>query len=61
MASKRRRKTKFEKMMITLTFTTIFCVFISVFFFKAQIFEDTVFAAYIFIIDSFRFYFKVTV
>ncbi len=37
MASKRRRKTKFEKMMITLTFTTIFCVFISVFFFKAQL------------------------
>lgn len=37
MARKRRRKTKFEKMMISLTCVTIFCVFVSVFFFKAQL------------------------
>ncbi len=37
MARKRRGKTKFEKMMITLTVTTAFCVFVSLFFFKAQL------------------------
>lgn len=35
--AKKRGKTKFEKMMLSLTFTTIFCVFISVFFFKAKL------------------------
>ena len=33
----RKRKTKFEKTMISLTLTTILCVFISVFFFKSQL------------------------
>lgn len=37
MAKTRKRKTRFEKTMITLTVTTIFCVFVSVFFFKAQL------------------------
>lgn len=37
MAKTRKRKTKFEKTMITLTVSTIFCVFVSVFFFKAQL------------------------
>ncbi len=37
MASKRRKKTRFEKIMITLTMSTVFCVFVSVFFFKAQL------------------------
>ena len=37
MARKRRRKTKFERSMISLTFTTAFCVFVSLFFFKAQL------------------------
>lgn len=37
MASKRKRKTKFEKTMISLTLSTIFCVFISVLFFKVQL------------------------
>lgn len=37
MASKKKRKTKFEKTMITLTLSTIFCVFISVLFFKVQL------------------------
>ena len=35
--AKRRRKTRLEKMMISLTITTIFCVFVSVFFFKAKL------------------------
>lgn len=33
----KKRKTKFEKTMITLTLTTIFCVFVSAFFFKVQL------------------------
>ena len=33
----RKRKTKFEKIMLTLTFTTAIFVFISVLFFKAQL------------------------
>ena len=37
MARKRRRKTKFERSMISLTFTTAFCVFVSLFFFKEQL------------------------
>lgn len=37
MAKQRRRKTKFERMMISLTVSTAFCVFISLFFFKAQL------------------------
>lgn len=37
MARQRRRKTKIEKMMISLTITTLCCVFVSVFFFKAQL------------------------
>ncbi len=37
MARQRKRKSKFEKTMITLTVTTVFCVFISLFFFKAQL------------------------
>ena len=37
MASKKKRKTKFEKTMISLTLSTIFCVFISVLFFKVQL------------------------
>ncbi len=37
MAKKRRRKTNFERTMITLTVTTSFCVFVSLFFFKAQL------------------------
>ena len=37
MARKRRRKTKFERSMISLTCTTAFCVFVSLFFFKAQL------------------------
>ena len=37
MAKQRTRKTKFEKMMITLTVTTVAFVFVSVFFFKAQL------------------------
>lgn len=37
MARTKKRKTKFEKTMISLTLTTIFCVFVSVFFFKAQL------------------------
>lgn len=37
MAKQRRRKTKFERTMITLTVTTAFCVFVSLFFFKAQL------------------------
>lgn len=37
MAKKKRGKTKFERMMISLTVVTAFCVFISVFFFKAQL------------------------
>ncbi len=37
MAKKRRKKTKFEKMMISLTITTVAFVFVSVFFFKAQL------------------------
>lgn len=37
MARQRKRKTKFEKMMIGLTVTTAFCVFVSLFFFKAQL------------------------
>ena len=35
--AKKRRKTKLEKMMISLTITTIFCVFVSIFFFKAKL------------------------
>lgn len=35
--AKKTRKTRFEKSMITLTVTTIFCVFVSVFFFKARL------------------------
>ena len=35
--AKQRRKTRLEKMMISLTITTIFCVFVSVFFFKAKL------------------------
>ena len=35
--AKKRRKTRLEKMMISLTITTIFCVFVSVFFFKAKL------------------------
>lgn len=35
--AKKVRKTKFEKSMITLTVTTICCVFISIFFFKARL------------------------
>ncbi len=37
MARQRRRKNKFEKSMISLTVTTAFCVFVSLFFFKAQL------------------------
>jgi cell division protein FtsL len=37
MAKKKRGKTKFERMMVSLTVVTAFCVFISVFFFKAQL------------------------
>lgn len=37
MAKQRRKKTKFEKMMISLTITTVSFVFVSVFFFKAQL------------------------
>ena len=37
MSSKKKRKTKFEKTMISLTLSTIFCVFISVLFFKVQL------------------------
>lgn len=37
MAKQRRRKTKFERMMISLTVSTAFCVFVSLFFFKAQL------------------------
>ena len=37
MARQKRRKTKFEKMMISLTITTVAFVFVSVFFFKAQL------------------------
>ena len=33
----KKRRTKFEKSMITLTMCTIFCVFISLFFFKARL------------------------
>ena len=33
----RKRKTKFEKIMLTLTFTTAIFVFVSVLFFKAQL------------------------
>lgn len=37
MAKQKRRKTNFEKMMISLTITTVAFVFVSVFFFKAQL------------------------
>ncbi len=37
MAKQRRRKTSFEKMMISLTATTVAFVFLSVLFFKAQL------------------------
>ena len=37
MARGKKHRTKFEKTMITLTITTICCVFVSVFFFKAQL------------------------
>lgn len=37
MKKTRKRKTRFEKTMIGLTVTTIFCVFVSIFFFKAQL------------------------
>lgn len=37
MAKQRRRKTRFEKTMISLTITTVAFVFVSVFFFKAQL------------------------
>lgn len=37
MARKRKRKTRLEKIMLTLTFTTMACVFMSVLFFKAQL------------------------
>ncbi len=37
MAKQRKRKNKFEKTMIALTITTAFCVFVSIFFFKAQL------------------------
>ena len=33
----RRRKKKFEKSMVSLTFCAIFCVFISIFFVKARL------------------------
>lgn len=35
--AKKTRKTRFEKSMITLTVTTIVCVFVSIFFFKARL------------------------
>ena len=35
--AKKRRKTKFERTIISLTVTTAFCVFVSLFFFKAQL------------------------
>lgn len=37
MARQKRRKTKFERMIISLTVTTAFCVFVSLFFFKSQL------------------------
>lgn len=37
MAKQRRRKTRFEKTMISLTITTVSFVFFSIFFFKAQL------------------------
>ncbi len=37
MAKQRKRKTRFEKTMVTLTVTTIFFVFVSLLFFKAQL------------------------
>ena len=35
--AKKRRKTRFEKMMSSLTVITVLFVFVSVFFFKAQL------------------------
>lgn len=37
MAKQRRKKTRFEKTMVSLTITTVIFVFVSVFFFKAQL------------------------
>lgn len=37
MKTKKNHKTRFEKNIVTLTLITIFCVFISVFFFKVQL------------------------
>ena len=37
MAKQRKRKTRFEKTMVTLTVTTIFFVFVSLLFIKAQL------------------------